>query len=62
MCDGPFFFVLPLFINRFSFWTTFCVYKFYKSLKINNVTKSFGKLLKFFIKIIAQKFAQFKNL
>ena len=49
-------------INNFSFWTTFYVNKNRKTLIMSEKTKSFGKLLIFFRKIIAKKFAQFKNL
>ena len=40
----------PRVINTFSFWTTFCVDKKCKVLKMCNMTKSFGKLCKIFYK------------
>ena len=41
-------FVKPNFINKFSFWITFCVDKKYKIHIMCEVIKSFGKLLEFF--------------
>ena len=38
----------PRVVNKFSFWTTFSVDKNRKTLKISNITKSFGKLCEFF--------------
>ena len=45
----------PRVINKFSFWTTFSVDKNRKTLKMSNITKSFGKLCDFFLKKTCQK-------